>query len=204
MCECCQSPSMAFFDSLALKWDSFHDLKSLGTKLDAGLEKFGVQPDEHILDVGCGTGNLTAAIIRRLSSKGKVIAVDLSNVMLEKARLKVDDLRVTWHCDAVENLNFSPATFDRIICYSVWPHLADVTSIGTLFLKWLKPVGKLHVWHTISRDTVNKIHSEASAAVNDHLLAPAKQTASLLEQLGYFIEEIQDNEDGYLVTAHKV
>lgn len=204
MCECCQSASVTFFDTLALKWDSFHDLKTLSTQLDSGLEKFGATPDEHVLDVGCGTGNLTAAIIRRLSSMGKVTAIDLSDVMLDKARLKVDDSRITWHCNAVENLDFAPATFDRIICYSVWPHLTDAKQVGLQFLKWLKPGGKLHIWHTISRNAVNKIHSEASAAVNDHLLAPAEQTASLFEQLGYSIEEMQDDEAGYLVTARKV
>jgi len=204
MCECCQSSSAAFFDSLALKWDSFHDLKVLGAQLDSGLDKFGVAPDEHVLDVGCGTGNLTSAIIRRLDSMGRVTAVDVSQVMIEKARSKVDDTRITWHCDAVGNLDFPPATFDRIICYSVWPHLTDAKQIGAIFLKWLKPGGKLHIWHTISRNAVNKIHSEASAAVNDHLLAPAEQTASLLEQAGYFIEEKRDDEDGYLVTGRRL
>ncbi len=203
MCESCQSTSNTFFDSLALKWDSFHDLKGLGIQLDSALEKFGVQGDEHILDVGCGTGNLTAALIRHLSPKGKVTAIDLSNVMLDRARLKANDARVTWLCGVVEDMESPPKTFDRIICYSVWPHLTDAKLVGTLFLKWLKPGGKLHIWHTISRNAVNKIHSEASAAVNDHLLAPADQTASLLEQMGYVIEEMRDDDGGYLVTVRK-
>jgi len=203
MCKCCQSSINTFFDSLALKWDSFHDLKTLGIQLDSGLEKFGVQGDEHVLDVGCGTGNLTAALIRRLSPKGKVTAIDLSNVMLDNARLKANDARVTWLCGAVEDMECTPETFDRIICYSVWPHLTDAKLAGTLFLQWLKPGGKLHIWHTISRNAVNKIHSEASAVVNDHLLASAEQTASLLEQMGFAIEETQDNDAGYLVTGRR-
>ena len=204
MCENNQSSSIAFFDSLALKWDSFHDLKALGAQLDSGLIKFEVTPDEHVLDVGCGTGNLTAAIIRRLSLLGKVTAVDLSTVMINRAQSKVNDLRITWLCDAVEHLDIVPETFDRIICYSVWPHLTDTRQAAFLFKKWLKPGGKIHIWHTISRSEVNKIHSEASAAVNDHLLAPVEQTASLLECSGFLIEETQDNEAGYLVTAKKV
>jgi ubiquinone/menaquinone biosynthesis C-methylase UbiE len=91
MSECCQSSSVTFFDELALKWDSLHDLESLSTLLDSGLQKFGVTPDEHVLDVGCGTGNLTTVIIRRLSSTGKVTAIDLSNVMFDRARSKVND-----------------------------------------------------------------------------------------------------------------
>ncbi|NLG18551.1 MAG: class I SAM-dependent methyltransferase [Fibrobacter sp.] len=204
MCENSKLSSIGFFDKLALKWDSLHDLKALSEQLDSGLTKFGVTPDENILDVGCGTGNLTEAIIRKLSPLGKVSAVDLSKVMLDRAKVKVNDQRVNWHCGAVEEMDFAPATFDRIICYSVWPHLTDVKRIACLFHRWLKPGGKLHIWHTISRSAVNRIHSEASAAVNDHLLATAEQTASLLDHCGFSIEEMQDDDAGYLVTAKKV
>jgi len=45
----------------------------------------GVNPDETVLDVGCGTGNLTGALLARLSATGRVIAVDISPRMIEVA-----------------------------------------------------------------------------------------------------------------------
>lgn len=203
MCECCQCESIAFFDSIAPKWDSWEDLESLNVNLDKGLKCFGLEPAEHILDVGCGTGNLTAAILRALSSSGKITAVDISERMIELARTKVPDSRVCWICAAVEHLAPSPERFDRIICYSVWPHLTNPRLAAGLFRQMLKPGGKLHIWHLISREAVNKIHTNASAAVSNHLLAPASDTAVLLEQAGFAIEKTLDDNDGYLVTGWK-
>ena len=203
MCECCQGSSVDFFDSIASKWDSWEDIDSLNVKFDDALEKFGLKPDEHILDVGCGTGNLTVSILRHLSQDGKISAIDISSNMIEIAQKKVADSRVCWICDAVEHLDGLESVFDRIICYSVWPHLTNSQYAAELFFKLLKPGGKLHIWHLISRDMVNKIHSNASEAVSNHLLVPAEETSSLLESIGFVTEEIQDDETGYLVNAHK-
>jgi len=203
MSDFCQSTSADYFDSIAPKWDSWEDIGALNVKFDRYLERFGLCPDERILDVGCGTGNLTAALLRQLSQAGGIIAVDISGRMIEIAQTKVKDPRVRWICDAVEHLDASDGLFDRIICYSVWPHLTDPRRAAQKFLSMLKPGHTLHVWHLISREAVNKIHSEASEAVNDHLLAPAEQTGALLEECGFIIEETQDDEAGYLVTARK-
>jgi len=207
MCECCQSDysaSSAFFDSIAEKWDSWEDLESLQKKFANALAGFGVRSDEHILDVGCGTGNLTGALLLKLSAHGRITAVDISPKMIEKAKSKVTDHRVEWVCCAVESLVGPKDLFDRIICYSVWPHLTDPESAVVVFKRMLKTNGMLHVWHLISRDAVNKIHAEADEAVSNHLLAPASQTAALLEQSGFFIEDMQDDADGYLVTGRKL
>jgi ubiquinone/menaquinone biosynthesis C-methylase UbiE len=203
MCDCCQPSCALFFDSIAPTWDRETDLESLNVKLDEALEHFGIKPDEYVLDVGCGTGNLTAAILRRLSHAGRITAVDISSRMVEIARGKIHDSRVQWICDAVEHLDGLKDLYDSIICYSVWPHLKNPQKAGWLFWDLLKTGGKLYLWHLISREAVNKIHREASEAVNNHILAPANETASMLRQEGFSIEEIRDDDTGYLVTARK-
>ncbi|OGJ87374.1 MAG: hypothetical protein A2268_14570 [Candidatus Raymondbacteria bacterium RifOxyA12_full_50_37] len=203
MCECCQKESTAFFDSIASKWDSWEDLATLPAKLDAELARFGIQPDDHVLDVGCGTGNLTAAILRQVSAQGKVTAIDMSDRMIAIAQSKIRDPRVTWLCDAVEHLDNDTGPFDRIICYSVWPHLTNPRKAAAVFLNLLKPGGALDIWHLISRDAVNKIHSEASEAVRDHILQPAAKTGDLLAQTGFIVDKMVDSDTRYLVSARK-
>jgi len=203
MSDCCQHASAEYFNSIASKWDSWEDMESLKVQFDNGLKQFGLCPDEHVLDVGCGTGNLTAAILRHLSQAGRITAIDISNGMIEIAQTKLKDLRVRWICDSVEHMDTFESVFDRVICYSVWPHLIDSGMVARLFRVMLKDNGKLHVWHLKSREAINKIHAEASEVISNHLLAPASQTAALLEKSGFIIEETLDDDSGYLVSARK-
>jgi ubiquinone/menaquinone biosynthesis C-methylase UbiE len=205
MCDCCGmiDAQVAFFDTLAETWDSMHDLGVLGASLDKGLERFDVGSYENVLDVGCGTGNLTAALLRTISAAGKITAVDISPRMIGIARSKIDDPRVRWMLGPIEHLDLSGESLDRIICFSVWPHLTDPVCAARLFHRMLRSGGMLHIWHLISREAVNKIHSEAAETVHDHLLAPATDTAALLEQCGFTIKETQDDDAGYLVSAQK-
>ena len=124
------NPRTAFFDSIAEKWDGWEDLAVLQRKLAAGLEEFGVGPNEKVVDVGCGTGNLTGALLGRLSAAGEVFAVDISPRMLEVARSKVADPRVSWHAADAVRLPLGDASCDRVFCYSVWPHFADRETVA--------------------------------------------------------------------------
>jgi demethylmenaquinone methyltransferase/2-methoxy-6-polyprenyl-1,4-benzoquinol methylase len=193
----------AFFDGIADKWDGWDDLDALAEKLAAGLAGFGVRPDEHILDVGCGTGNLTLALLKILSQPGRVTAVDISPAMIRTARGKIADSRAQFHVAGAGRLPFEDAVFDRVICFSVWPHLDDHAATVRELRRVLKTGGRLHVWHLIPRSKVNEIHASAGEAVRHDLLAPADDTAALLMDAGLSVAEIVDNQQRYLVTAVK-
>jgi trans-aconitate 2-methyltransferase len=49
------------------------------------LERAALRGDETVLDAGCGSGRLTGEILEKLP-RGRLIAVDVSEAMLEKAR----------------------------------------------------------------------------------------------------------------------
>src|SRR5690242_304941 len=50
------------------------------------IEKLHLKGDEHLLDVGCGDGKVTAAIAARLP-RGRVVGVDKSQEMISFARM---------------------------------------------------------------------------------------------------------------------
>jgi trans-aconitate 2-methyltransferase len=60
-------------------------MESLGRELLARLELRG---DELVLDVGCGSGRITEALIERLP-RGRVIALDASHSMVAAARRRL-------------------------------------------------------------------------------------------------------------------
>ncbi len=77
----------------AMKWDSvlYDDKHSFVWKMAGGvLDLLKAQPDERILDVGCGTGHLTAQI----ASVGAICTgIDLSPDMICQAREKHPNLQ---------------------------------------------------------------------------------------------------------------
>src|SRR5215831_18041021 len=48
------------------------------------------QPRACVLDVGCGTGSTTLALARRLGSAGRCVGIDISEPMLERARMRAE------------------------------------------------------------------------------------------------------------------
>jgi ubiquinone/menaquinone biosynthesis C-methylase UbiE len=191
-----------YFDSIAGDWDGWQD-EDLSGRLEAGLDEFGVGPDETVIDIGCGTGNLTIALLGRLSPEGRVISVDISPAMVERARAKVDDPRVEFLVEDAADLPLKDESADRIICYSVWPHLDGPSAAVEEFRRILRPGGFLHVWHLSPREVINEIHSSAGEAVSGDILPPAADTAALIEKRGFRLVAVIEDGTKYIVSALK-
>lgn len=190
-----------FFDEIAGKWDGWEDLPSLRPKLDAALDELDPGPDEAVLDVGCGTGNLTLALLDRLSPAGRIAAVDIAPRMIEEARRKIKDARVTWLVSDIRRAALPESSFDRVFCFSVWPHLGDPGAVAGVIGRLLKPGGALHIWHFSSREKVIEVHASAGGPIHHDVLAPASETAALLERRGFRVTTAIDDASRYLVTA---
>jgi len=84
------------------------------------LERLELRGDEVVVDAGCGSGRVTAELAERLPN-GRVIAVDGSEAMVEKAKERLGDRADYLVSDLVElelpepvDLVFSTATFHWI------------------------------------------------------------------------------------------
>jgi trans-aconitate 2-methyltransferase len=84
------------------------------------LERLELRGDEAVLDAGCGSGRVTAELLKRLP-RGRLIALDASAAMIEKARDRLGD-SVTYEVADLRELElakpvdviFSTATFHWI------------------------------------------------------------------------------------------
>src|SRR5256885_13791996 len=52
-----------------------------------------ISATDHVLDVGCGCGE-TTRIAARVASQGRVLGIDLSGPMLERARVRAERQRI--------------------------------------------------------------------------------------------------------------
>ena len=193
-----------FFDSLAEHWDEMQDLPMLSERIKKFFAAIGMSKNEHVMDLGCGTGNVTRELLDWLGPNGRVTAVDISDQMIEIAKSKIQDPRLSWCCADVVQTGLSDASFDRVICYSAWPHFTD--PIGTLkeLSRMLKSHGEISILHFISRDAVNEIHIHVKdPAIHSHLLLPVDELAKLFAENGFEIIQKIDTDTEYLLQARK-
>ena len=107
-----------------------------------------------ILDVGCGTGSYSAALLDHV---GRIEAVDLNPGMIEAAERKLAEAqaegRISFHRSPVDELPFEDATFDGVMINQVLHHLPDDAAqdfpahrrVFEEFARVLKPDGVLTV-----------------------------------------------------------
>jgi SAM-dependent methyltransferase len=62
-------------------------LRPLGRE---AMDRARVAPGERVLDVGCGCGDSTLDLARRVGGAGEVVGIDISKVLLEEARARAD------------------------------------------------------------------------------------------------------------------
>lgn len=92
-----------------MKWDAgLYDVTK-GPQKDAGRELLvaaGIRETDSVLDVGCGTGELTV-MIASLAHKGNVTGIDSSTGMLELAGRKTSGIgNLRFHQTPVEEMGF--------------------------------------------------------------------------------------------------
>jgi 2-polyprenyl-3-methyl-5-hydroxy-6-metoxy-1,4-benzoquinol methylase len=93
--------------------------------------------DAKILEVGCGTGWLSA----KLSEFGKVTAIDIGEKIIEIA--KVNYPQIDFHSGDVHTLDLPVNSFDVIVTSEVLSHVADQPAFARRLAQLLKPGGFL-------------------------------------------------------------
>lgn len=88
---------------------------------EALLQRAGFQSGQRVLDVGCGVGTTAIEIARRFGAN--VMAIDISPLMLDRARTNVHRARLDEHVTVrhgdILALAFPDDTFDHVIAEAV-------------------------------------------------------------------------------------
>ncbi len=98
--------------------------------------------DAKVVDLACGTGITTEAVLAVLGERGSIVAVDASEAMLAAARSLVADERVTWLRAPAEHLSeYALGDMDAVVCNSaIWQ--TDVRATATEVHRVLRPGGR--------------------------------------------------------------
>jgi protein-L-isoaspartate(D-aspartate) O-methyltransferase len=110
------------------------------------LELVPLHLGQTVLDVATGTGFIALAAAEKVGSQGKVMGVDFTPKMLQRARAKIDGAGLTnielLEAD-VDELDFPDHSFDAIFCSSAINLFSDLTAVLQNWYRWLKYNGTL-------------------------------------------------------------
>ena len=186
-----QTKSEEFFASSAGQWDRLRrELFGTGSAL-AAIPAL-LDPAWTIGDLGCGTGETTAAIAPFV---GRAVAVDRSGEMLQAARRRLRDLRnVDVRRGELESLPIDDNQLDAAIMILVLHHVPDPAAVLSEAGRVLKPGGRLvvcdmlpheheeykqqmgHIWLGFAEDQLRRLFG--SAGFHDTRVVPLPVNAS--------------------------
>lgn len=104
----------------------------------------------RVLDIGCGTGNLTIRA-RRAESAVQITGIDPDPRALEKARKKAPG--VTFERGYAQELPFADGSFDRVLSSMMLHHLDPEMRRAALAEAYrvLRPGGSVHIVDVVGR-----------------------------------------------------
>lgn len=138
------------FTKVAPYYDLMNDLMSMGIhrlwkRYAANL--CALRPGHQVLDLACGSGDMSALLYPRLGVKGRMVAADRNAVMLKRARLRLMDMgcfdRLSFvHCSA-NRLPFADDCFDCVVLAFGLRNMSDKPAVLRSLFRVVKPGGKL-------------------------------------------------------------
>jgi ubiquinone/menaquinone biosynthesis C-methylase UbiE len=126
-------------DRLLPLYDPLQRLLGLGSVHRWLVDQAHIQPDQRVLEIGCGTGNL-AILIKRLHPSAEVVGRAQRKARREALSVQLDR-------GFAEELPYPDASFDRVLSALMFHHLGPEEKVKTLdeARRVLKPGGSLHL-----------------------------------------------------------
>ena len=191
----------AYFNQRAAVWDETVAEKDTA-KLERMAGRLNLGSGFTVLDVGTGTGVFLPFLLDRIGRNGRIVAVDVADEMLSKARAKGFAGDINYLCADVMDIPLDDEIFDAIVCYSSFPHFQDKPQAFAEMNRVIKSGARLLICHTKSRAEINEIHRQIPIVHHD-TIPDADEMQSMLSAAGFAEIQIDDKSDSYLVSARK-
>jgi ubiquinone/menaquinone biosynthesis C-methylase UbiE len=107
-------------------------------------ENMELRPGMIVLEVGPGKGSYTKAVAKRILPEGKVYAIDISEYVIKKLKVRLEQENITNiipKIDDAYNLSFEDESMDRIFAIACLPEIPEPVKVLKEFRRVLKPDG---------------------------------------------------------------
>ena len=151
----------------------------IAKRLAWAVETMQVQPDDRVLEIGCGAGVAVGLVCGRLGA-GRITAIDRSEAMTALAsrrkREHVASGKAVIRTAALHQLNAGGERFDRVLAVNVGLFRAHAAVEAAALRRLLAPGGRLYL-----------VHQPPVASKTPRL---ADETVRLLAAHGFRVREV--------------
>jgi SAM-dependent methyltransferase len=156
---------------------------------------------EHVLDVGCGFGTTTMAFAAAVGARGRVMGLDLSAPLLDRARTRSQAQGITnviWREDDAQNATLPGEHFDLVASRFGVMFFDDPVAAFTNLAGAAKPGGRLRFvcwqakesnpWYTFPSEALApyiELPPPPSGGPGPFALAEAERVRLLLDEAGW-------------------
>lgn len=126
--------------------DTYTDMASIGEDITRKLIEYGkIKPGMKVLDLGCGSGDISFLISGYVGTEGTVVGIDNNENAISNATNKLQESGLTnlsfYVKDLTQDFEFDNRDFDAIIVRRVLMYLPDVENVIKAAAQYLKTDG---------------------------------------------------------------
>lgn len=151
-------------------------------------ELLNIKPQSKVVDLGCGSGLLTF----ELAQFCHVTGLDISHKMIEIAKEKDVNSRVTWVEANVDKYNFPHESLDVVIAYESFHLFPNIEQLIERIIQWLRPNGIISMGWCVYGWEV-KLKNEILAVFEKFGLIWGEWSYQKFEKFHYLIETEFEN-----------
>ena len=140
------------FDAIAPSYDLLNHLLSMGLdrrwwgRAARSFQEVLARPNVRVLDVCCGTGDMTAALLKlRPAIAEPVVGLDFSAEMLERARRKYSGANAVWVKGDAMHLPYADGSFDLVTAAFGFRNLTNYAEGLAEIYRVLAPGGRVGI-----------------------------------------------------------
>lgn len=132
---------MANFSEISKQYEKDSIIQKSASEILFDL--LSIEPNDDVLDLGCGTGHISKIIRDRTG--GRVIGIGPSKGMIKRAQEKFSEHDISFHGCSAEQLDFQNEFDIKIFCNSAFQWFIDPDKALTAGFNSLKTNGKMAI-----------------------------------------------------------
>ena len=118
----------------------------MSDRLRAVVEELNIQPNDRVLEIGCGHGVAATLVCERLQG-GRLTAIDRSPKMIQAAKRRnathIEGGRAEFLVMSLEDMDLGERRFDKVFAARVGLFHREPERARILVDKWLAPGGEV-------------------------------------------------------------